>query len=469
MCQSRHLIYLTTLKDNEVICHELLLVKGFVEKICHCNIITLQDIKKNKIYQYTLVKNCNNFKFLIQLECGQNQYIINYCSASQRLNLFFEPSNSIYHIQPLYIIHQNHDGHFQTEDEKPNSPVEACKIIELNLKIVQCLFAEKLLESGLTNNLRKTFSLKSKCLIFHSKQSVEKALESDENTLWNDLAFEIINSNLGEDSKIKFVAFLACTRYNGKDLSGDTSYENIKKNTRANPALGGGGLALFGSGYFYSWPTTFEEIIDCFKNYKKIDLSTQLDESNYRRTYGGCFATTLGAIAHEIGHCFDLGHTKEGIMGNGFDYVNLAFVNEDFTENLPDRIVQTESVKDQRLTKIKKGENKFLENYHEQKGGGDCTYFSKNCSIILAHHKWFNLQNESDEKSEITFMKSIIKSSKFNLVLIEIREKVNGLVIQFYELLNRKHKEFEVPEHFTKLERYNIFVITENGDLKLFE
>lgn len=45
----------------------------------------------------------------------------------------------------------------------------------------------------------------------------------------------------------------------------------------------------------------------------------------YRGTYGGCFATTLGSVCHELGHTFDLGHTPDGIMGRGFYNVNLVF------------------------------------------------------------------------------------------------------------------------------------------------
>lgn len=44
-----------------------------------------------------------------------------------------------------------------------------------------------------------------------------------------------------------------------------------------------------------------------------------------RGTYGGCFATTLGATCHELGHTFDLGHTQEGLMSRGFDNVDLVF------------------------------------------------------------------------------------------------------------------------------------------------
>ena len=51
-----------------------------------------------------------------------------------------------------------------------------------------------------------------------------------------------------------------------------------------------------------------------------------MDDSNYRGTHGGCLATTLGSVLHELGHTFDLGHTRDGIMGRGFDYVDRVFL-----------------------------------------------------------------------------------------------------------------------------------------------
>ncbi len=32
-----------------------------------------------------------------------------------------------------------------------------------------------------------------------------------------------------------------------------------------------------------------------------------------------------GSVLHELGHCFDLGHTAEGIMARGFDDLDLFF------------------------------------------------------------------------------------------------------------------------------------------------
>ena len=39
-----------------------------------------------------------------------------------------------------------------------------------------------------------------------------------------------------------------------------------------------------------------------------------MDDSGYRGHIGGCVATTLGSVLHELGHAFDLGHTQHGIM-----------------------------------------------------------------------------------------------------------------------------------------------------------
>ena len=44
-----------------------------------------------------------------------------------------------------------------------------------------------------------------------------------------------------------------------------------------------------------------------------------------RGTYGGSFATTLGALIHELGHTLDLGHTESGIMARGFDDMDRFF------------------------------------------------------------------------------------------------------------------------------------------------
>ncbi len=40
-------------------------------------------------------------------------------------------------------------------------------------------------------------------------------------------------------------------------------------------------------------------------------------------TYWANYTTALGTMLHELGHCFDLDHTREGIMRRGGDDLNL--------------------------------------------------------------------------------------------------------------------------------------------------
>lgn len=67
-------------------------------------------------------------------------------------------------------------------------------------------------------------------------------------------------------------------------------------------------------------------MLERFLDTTTIDTEQLMDDSNYRGTHGGCLATTLGSVLHELGHTFDLGHTRDGIMGRGFDYVDRVFL-----------------------------------------------------------------------------------------------------------------------------------------------
>jgi len=45
----------------------------------------------------------------------------------------------------------------------------------------------------------------------------------------------------------------------------------------------------------------------------------------FYRTIGDLYEATLGALVHELGHIFDLGHDQEGIMANKFINIRGAF------------------------------------------------------------------------------------------------------------------------------------------------
>jgi len=124
---------------------------------------------------------------------------------------------------------------------------------------------------------------------------------------------------------VKYLAITNVTKYENPKRLKVLDYDHVLSMTKGHIALGGGGLALFGSGCLYSWPEKLSDVPRALKDQTIIDTDYLMDDSAYRGTYGGCFATTLGALVHELGHSLDLGHTENGIMARGFDDMDRFF------------------------------------------------------------------------------------------------------------------------------------------------
>ncbi|XP_053950696.1 uncharacterized protein LOC128858442 [Anastrepha ludens] len=506
-----HKIVVDNLENGEIINHTLLLIKGHIHqqlrslpintsKKCGEQQIVLRlrqllkqhennvEISAWELKQQAQISRNGQFKLLLDL--GQHvsvteheqvplQLDFNFCNAVHQLELSYESSDNHYRLQPLYITcyNQNPPAEYVRENLEK---------INLNLRLVQCVYSEQLKAAGFG---RHTFKLNGDCEGFETRLTCEEVWQQNENSLWQNFAQELLNSTTwGGETKLKFVAFIGCTKYNGAEVaaSGDFSYENIRRHLKGHAALGGGGLALFGAAYLYSWPHCFNKIHACFSSNKEVDLTQFPDDSNYRRTYGGVYATTLGAVVHEIGHTFDLGHTKDGVMGNGFDYINRIFTVDNLTEYLPDRIIHHELANvtahiaaRPRFTQLKRT-NTFLEKYHEQKTT-DSFYFTRNCAIILSQHKWFRNYNKSADEEQgaealITYdaFNSCVISAGDNhpLCLIEVRCTDSSLVKYWYEFQSDKNNSAVYKFHLTKEARealennHYLFVLTQTGLVK---
>lgn len=499
-----HKIKLDNLENGEIVKHSLLLIKGHIRqqrqtKNCREQQILLQVREDNSVQAATWelqirskISRTGQFKLLCdlgrhELESDNTKIPLklnfSYCNIVHQCEILYEStaySKNNYRLQSLYITCCN---------QKPTAEQlnENCEKINLNLRLVQSVYAEQLRSAGYG---RRTYTLNSDCKLFESRLTCEEVWKQSEENLWQNFAKEILNSSTwGGEDKLKFVAFIGCTKYDGAVVAatGDFSYSNIRKHLKGHAALGGGGLALFGAAYLYAWPQSFDEIKACFGSNKLVDLTQLPDDSNYRRTYGGVYATTLGAVVHEIGHTFDLGHTKDGVMGNGFDYINRVFTIDNLTEHLPERVIQL-TVSDlssqvavrPRFTQLKRTTNTFLEKYHEQKSN-DSFYFTRNCAITLAYNKWFGNSNAHDvEKNTddpiITYdtVNSCVISEGHNnpLCLIEVRSVDNSLVKYWYEPQSNHDCsnifKFYLPKEALKAlgENHYLFVLTRSGVTK---
>ncbi|KAL1377521.1 hypothetical protein pipiens_016207 [Culex pipiens pipiens] len=470
MCNQDHSIESVSVADNEKFTYPVILIKGSLGNRCETGELKVQidnhDCPVSKDVRFINEKR-GQFKVLLRLKEGENRVTLTYCSRELELNLFFEESENPHRITPLYIICDGHDGCFQS-DTAENSIENACAKITLGIQLVQSLYAEKMAEKW---SSRKTFTIAGDCLPFRSSLPLQESKAMTDQQLWNFFAKEILQSELYTSEKQKFIGFISSTYYEGIS-DNDFSYENIKRRTTGNVALGGGGLALFGTGCLYTWPDRLDGIVPAFLNTTLVNRELMMDDSNYRYTYGGCFATTIGSVCHEMGHIFDLGHTKDGIMGSGLDHVNRVFTLITNTEDLPDRVIgrggPTRKSLNSKLTQIKRP-GEFLLKYQQQKES-DVTYFADNCAVTLRFHKWFNYSpssndNNCDTRISFNFVTRIVTSVNSFLKLIELRDRVDGMLKVYWSFLETDTDNFQVVDTI-QLDGLTLFVIDSYVNLR---
>lgn len=289
-----HVITISNLQNGETLCYSLVLIKGHIDTQVSGTCKLSKETAKISLRQFDL-NNAEHitewsvldsqFKCIAVLHQGNNRFVLEYCGTTIDYSISYIPRNSQYCVTPLYIICDGHDGKFQAPPDEDNSIQSACQRISLGAKLVQCLMAEKLYDLGLG---RKSFQLdadihpsEEPCKVFYSKLSVEKAYSMSSAELWEHFGRELMSSPLGASTR-KFLAFLSCTRYTGTNLQGPPSHDDVLMNTQAHVALGGGGLAIFGSACLHTWPSNVEEIVPRFLDTTRIDQQKLMDDSCFR-------------------------------------------------------------------------------------------------------------------------------------------------------------------------------------------
>lgn len=164
VCKINHNILIENLKENEIINQPILIIKGKIKsKTANCieNKIKLKYCQEE--YLETLIGHKGEFKFLINLEqylkCDLTILHLHFYICEEELNLQLRIQKELprkYQLKPLLLL---------CADE--TNPKELAKDkIDLNLKLIQSIYADKLQEHALG---RKTFVLSGSCTIFRSK------------------------------------------------------------------------------------------------------------------------------------------------------------------------------------------------------------------------------------------------------------------------------------------------------------
>ncbi|XP_058055561.1 uncharacterized protein LOC131206971 [Anopheles bellator] len=440
MCELPHRIEVTNVQNCETFQHPLVLLKGSIDDPCEGVQLKVVSGQQTPVSFCHTIEDTDHhakhrkFRLLLRLQEGKNEIALRCCTTEVRLAYYYSRPNNPHTIIPLYIVCKGHHGRYQSHESDQRNTIEnGCRKVTLAIELLQCLYAEKLHEHGFG---RKTFTLGRGCVPFYSQLDYIRSTSMCEAELWQHFATELLQSEAYDMSRAKVVAFLSSTHFDGI-TDGDFSYANIRSKTTGHAALGGGGLALFGTGCLYTWPTTLEGVAEGFLNRQPVDCRQLLDDSNYRRTFGGCYATTLGSVCHEMGHTFDLGHTPDGsIMGDGFDGIEHVFVGrtEPYCNGSgvgPRRLVNTKpGGPSGKLTQLKRPGDVFRQLAEAKCNDG--IFFAPNSALALNHHRWFNANLHdgpgANETIQYKIETRVATSYGAPIVLVELRLTVNGMM-----------------------------------------
>ena len=75
---------------------------------------------------------------------------------------------------------------------------------------------------------------------------------------------------------------MSCTRYMPPNSDECFNEKKIAEYVKGHTALGGGNMALFGTGCLHTWARSLEELVSRFTDDKKIDRRSLFDDSANR-------------------------------------------------------------------------------------------------------------------------------------------------------------------------------------------
>jgi hypothetical protein len=305
-------VRVTNLANGETLRHSLVIIDGVAGGTSIAT-ATLGDDASKRLWPVV----DGRFRALVPLRKGRNEVKLN-ASDGGRGDLVVShlPDDNRYFVRPLYVVPADDEGTFDAEGGEGRDVASAQARISTAMWLMQAFTAEAMYDAGFG---RRAFRLplddKGMPIVEVHKSSLTmaQAQAMDGNALWQHLAREL-STSAARDVTID-AAVMSMTRYDG-----------ATRKVSAHAAHGGERLALFGSGTLHTFAPDLDRVVEALGDDRVLDASAFFDDSGNRGTHWAAYATGMGAMLHELGHCFGLAHAKEGVMSRAFDHVNRKLV-----------------------------------------------------------------------------------------------------------------------------------------------
>jgi hypothetical protein len=308
-------ISVTNYTDGETIRYPVALLRGTLSDETATEVTVANTSSTRDTREMKGLASKGKFKALMELVPGPNKLIIRAGANELPLTIQYQPQTNNYIVRIIYLTDNTGNTEYQTP--LPNDPQHYAAKLDAMMKLLQTFTAERLHDLGFG---RQTFNLelddqgKVKVHVFKSPAPAETYYKMPDQAWWGAVA-----GMLEKPFPTKFGRNIAIPAY--------TRFDPETKKARGHTALGGGGLALFGSGNMFTWPNKLADAQAAFMNETAIDHTKVFSDSVGRHTFWAAASTTIGAVLHELGHTFGLPHSREphDIMTRGIDRFNRAF------------------------------------------------------------------------------------------------------------------------------------------------
>jgi hypothetical protein len=308
-------IRITSYKGGETIRFPVPLIQGELADPALKAVTVVNTSSKRDTREMTGLALKGRFKALTELVPGENKLLIRAGKDELPLTLVFKPQTNPYVARVVYITDSTGKTEFQTP--LPSDPQDFRGKLDTAMKIMQTFTAERMNDAGFG---RRTFNLElgedGRVLVhlLKGRGTIEHYRSLDGGQLYGEVAGELSRK-------------LPAPKATNLVIPAFTWFDPNTKKALAHTALGGGNLALFGGGDLFCWPDRLADVQKAFMDETRVDPDRYFSDSVGRHTFWGTASTTIGAALHELGHTFDLPHSREvhDIMTRGHDRLNRFF------------------------------------------------------------------------------------------------------------------------------------------------